>query len=114
GRGGEVAGGLDVVGVAVPEEQKLELLDLALGKVARTIDMGVSAGSVALAPDRQTVWLVGSKPGYNAISTVDLNKGERRDSRRLKEGAGPSAVAFSSDGSRAYVAQNRGNHSPPH
>jgi aldose sugar dehydrogenase len=103
----------DVVAVALPKEQKLALLDLAAGKVARTIDIGVSAGSVALAPDRQMVWLIGSKPGDNAISTVDLNKGERRDSRHLKEGAGPSAVAFSSDGSRAYVAQNGGNDSPP-
>ncbi len=108
-----VAATADVVAVGLAKEQKLALLDPVAGKVTRTVDTGLAPVSLSLTPDRRMAWLLSNKPGDNAIAVVDLTSGERRDSRRLREGAGAAAIAFASDGSRAYVAQNGGNSSPP-
>jgi glucose/arabinose dehydrogenase/plastocyanin len=103
----------EVVGVTLGKDQKVVLVDPLTGKVTRTLDAGVPPGAMVLGPDKQSAWLFSAKPGENTISVIDMVKGERRDNRRLKEGAGPTGAAFSTDGSRAYVALAGGTESPP-
>jgi aldose sugar dehydrogenase len=100
-----------VVAVASATDQKLSLIDPAAAKVSKTLDVESPVGSMALAPNGQTAWVFSSKPGESDFLIVDLAKGERTDSKRLRDN--PGAAAFSSDGRRAYVALGGGNSSPP-
>jgi YVTN family beta-propeller protein len=101
----------DVVAVSLRKDNKIALVDPAAAKVTRTIDAGLPPGAMDLTPDKQTAWVFSSKPGANVVSIVDLIKGVKRQDRRLHDG--PSAVAFSSDGTRAYVALSGEETSPP-
>ena len=60
---------------------------------------------IGLTPDEQQVWVEHSNPNHfvNRIRT-DGSDGGEPPLTNLSEGAGPSAIAFTPDGSRAYVA----------
>src|SRR5205807_1926901 len=62
----------------------------------------IPAEAMAQEPDGRTAWVFSTKPGESDFLTVDLWKGERKDSKRLHDN--PGAADFLSDGRRAYVA----------
>jgi YVTN family beta-propeller protein len=101
----------EIVAVVSQTDQKLSLVDPATGKVAHSVDLGIPPKDMALTQNGHTAWVFSSKPGETDFITVDLLKGERKDSKRLHDN--PSAAAFSTDGRRAYVALSGGNASPP-
>jgi YVTN family beta-propeller protein len=98
------------VAVASQADQKVTLLDSASGKTS-SFDLGMPVASMALAPNGRMAWAFSSKPGESDFVTVDLLKGERKDTKRLHDN--PIAAAFSTDGRRAYVSLVGGNDSPP-
>jgi glucose/arabinose dehydrogenase/plastocyanin len=108
-----VAAKTDNVAVVLAKDQKMAFFDPQQGKITHVIDTTMPAGNVVLAQDHQTAWMFSSVTGDNNVGTFDLVKGERRDSRHLPDGSGPTSVAFSTDGSRAYVSLAGGNDSPP-
>src|SRR5437868_9673835 len=101
----------EVVAVVSQADQKLSLVDPASGKVAHSVDLGIPPKDMALSQNGHTAWVFSSKPDETDFITVDLLKGERKDSKRLRDN--PSAAAFSTDGRRAYVALGGGDASPP-
>jgi DNA-binding beta-propeller fold protein YncE len=101
----------EIVAVASRDDQKLTLIDATTGKVSGSVDLGLPVRSMALTPDAQMAWVFSSKPTDLDFVTVDLLKGERKDSIRVRQD--PSAAAFSTDGRRAFVALAGGNDSPP-
>ena len=105
-----VAAASEIVAVASQADQKVTLVDSATGKTS-SFDLGIPAASMALAPNGRTAWVFSSKPGESDFVTVDLLKGERKDTKRLHDN--PMAAAFSTDGRRAYVSLVGGNDSPP-
>jgi YVTN family beta-propeller protein len=100
----------EIVAVASQIDQKVTLLDSASGKTS-SFDLGIPAASMALAPNGRTAWAFSSKPGESDFVTLDLLKGERKETKRLHDN--PIAAAFSTDGRRAYVSLVGGNDSPP-
>jgi aldose sugar dehydrogenase len=109
--GSSTGGGGDVVAISLKKDNKIALVDPATLKVTRTLDAGLPPGTLALAPDKQMAWVFSTRPGDNVVSVVDLVKGEKRADRRLHDG--PSGAAFSTDGTRAYVALAGQLTSPP-
>jgi YVTN family beta-propeller protein len=105
-----VAVGSDIVAVASQTDQKVTLVDTATSK-SHSFDLGIPPRSIALAPNGRTAWVFSSKPGESDFAIVDVLKGERKDSKRLRDN--PASAAFSTDGRRAYVALGGGNDSPP-
>jgi YVTN family beta-propeller protein len=101
----------EIVAVASQGDQKMTLVDPANGKASKSFDLGIPTRSLAIAPGGRVAWAFSSKPGESDFTVVDLVKGERKDTKRLRDN--PSAAAFSSDGRRAYVALAGGNDSPP-
>jgi YVTN family beta-propeller protein len=99
------------VAVGSGTDQRLTLIDPTSGKTSGSVDVGSPVQSMMLAPDGQTAWVFGNKPGETDYTTVDLQSGSRKDTRRLRNN--PDAVAFSSDGRRAYVTLGGGNEAPP-
>ena len=97
--------------VASRTDQKLTLIDTSSGTVSATVDVGAPVQSMALTPDEHTAWVFSSKPGDSDFATVDLTRGTRTDTHRLRNN--PSAAAFSTDGRRAYVTLGGGTESPP-
>jgi glucose/arabinose dehydrogenase len=108
-----VAAKVDNVAVVLARDQKIAFFDPQAGKLGNVIDTTMPTGNIVLAPDHQMAWLFSSTPGDATVSIFDLAKGERRDTRRMHDGTGPTSVAFSSDGGRAYVSLAGGNDSPP-
>jgi aldose sugar dehydrogenase len=103
----------DVVAVALSKDNKIALIDTLAGRVSKTIDAGLAPGQLTLSPDGQSAWVVSTKPGQSSIAVVDMLKTAKRDDRHFRDGDGPAAVAFSRDGSRAYVAMDGDQSSPP-
>jgi aldose sugar dehydrogenase len=101
----------DIVAVSLKKDNKIALVDPAAQKVVKALDAGLPPGTLALMPDKQSAWVFSSKAGDSVVSVVDLVKGEKRGDRRLHDG--PSAAAFSTDGTRAYVALAGDLASPP-
>jgi YVTN family beta-propeller protein len=101
----------DVVAIASQGDSKLTIVDPVSGKVVKSLDLGMPPANMALAPNGQTAWVFSSKPGESDFVTVDLVKGERKDTKRLRDN--PIAAVFSTDGRRAYVALGGGNDAPP-
>jgi YVTN family beta-propeller protein len=106
-----VVAGSEIVAIASQADQKLTLVDPVTGKISSSIDLGMPPKNMALAQNGRTAWVFSSRPGESDFVTVDLLKGERKNSKRLHDN--PSAAAFSTDGRRAYVALGGGNDSPP-
>jgi len=67
-----------------------------------------SAG-IALTPDQSQIWVAHSDPNFfvNRIQT-DGSDGAQPPLTNLGSGSGPKAIAFTPDGSRAYVASVNG------
>ncbi|MBI2939210.1 MAG: PQQ-dependent sugar dehydrogenase [Chloroflexi bacterium] len=93
--------------VASERNQSLTLVDATTNQITRTISLGVPAHTITVGPDGRTAWVFSGRRRESDIYFVDLAKGERQGSKRLRDG--PHAVAFSRDGSRAYVALADGN-----
>src|SRR4030088_2372659 len=92
----------DVVAVGLAKDNMIALVDPIAGKVVKRIDAGLSPDKINLAPDKQTAWVFSAQPGESDVAIVDLVGAEKQDTRRLHDN--PGAVAFSTDGTRAYVA----------
>jgi glucose/arabinose dehydrogenase/DNA-binding beta-propeller fold protein YncE len=93
---------VDVLAVTSAKTRMLTLADAASGAIVKSIDIGGPAQSIVMAPDGRHAWVFSGKPDESEIAVVDVIRGERRASIRVRNG--PRVVAFSSDGRRAYVA----------
>lgn len=96
-----------LVVVVSEKDQTLTLLDAATEKVQKTVRLDAPARAVTIGPDGRTAWVFGAKRGETDLYFADLDKAERAGSKRLRDA--PYAVAFSSDGRRAYVALHGGS-----
>jgi glucose/arabinose dehydrogenase len=101
----------EVVAIGSGAEQRLTFIDTATNTVAGTVDVGIPAQRVTLAPGGQTAWVFSTRAADSDYAIVDLVKRTHQQSRRLRNN--PDAVAFSTDGRRAYVTLGGANDSPP-
>jgi YVTN family beta-propeller protein len=96
-----------IVVVANQVDQTLALVDAATSSIVKTTQIGIPAGGLRVSPDGRTAWVFSSLPSETDIYLVDLAKGALVRTKRLHDG--PSVVAFSRDGTRAFVALEAGN-----
>ena len=98
--------GLDVspdgstVYVACTSAKGISVIDTASNRVT-PISLNVMASQVALTPNGTQVYVLSPRSG-NFVTILDV--ASRSVVATIKVGSFPSAVAFSSDGSRAYIA----------
>jgi YVTN family beta-propeller protein len=82
--------------------RSLSAIDVAALAVVRTVELGFTPGYVALAPSGE-VWVSDADAGavsfWAADGTTELG--------RVPTGAGAHAIAFSADGTRAYVSNQQ-------
>jgi glucose/arabinose dehydrogenase len=93
-----------LVAVSMAKSNRLAEVDPVTGKMARTVDLSEPAGSMTLAPDGHTAWVFKPSGSGSAIAILDLQSGNRHEDIHFRESDSPLAVAFSTDGSRAFVA----------
>jgi glucose/arabinose dehydrogenase len=103
----------EVVAVTLAKENRIALIDPETGKVARMMDLSRPAGRMAIAPDGHSAWVFGTRPGQSTVGLFDALTGKRSEDLQFKEGDGPDAVAFSTDGTRAFVAMGADQPSRP-
>lgn len=83
------------------QDQSVTLIDAMDSTSVTRIQLNLPLGEVAIGPDGLTAWVFSAQDGKSDFYLVDLVKQEVRDSVRLRDW--PGTVAFSADGSRAYV-----------
>jgi glucose/arabinose dehydrogenase len=93
-----------MVAVSLAKDNRIAVVDPTLGKVAHMVDISRSAGNLVLAPDGRSAWVFGAKADQAVVGSFDVLNGNRSDDFKFQPGDGPSTVAFSTDGSRAYIA----------
>ena len=94
----------ELVAVPLTNDNRIALVDPSAAKVAHTVDLSRPAGSLDMAPDQRWAWILGRQPGASAISLLDVRSGKRHDDIQLHQGDSPTGLAFSTDGSRAFIA----------
>jgi glucose/arabinose dehydrogenase/DNA-binding beta-propeller fold protein YncE len=94
----------EVVAVTLATGNKIALIDPATGKVGRMVDVSLPRGKMAIAPDGRSAWALGAQGRRSSVALFDVLSGDRHEDLQLRDGDAPAAVAFSTDGTRAYVA----------
>jgi glucose/arabinose dehydrogenase len=102
----------EVVAIALAKDNRIALIDPVTSKVARMIDLSRPTGKLTLEADGHSAWVFGAQPDQASIGVLDVLTGNRREDVQFRKGDGPVAAAFSSDGSRAYVAMDGGLSAP--
>jgi aldose sugar dehydrogenase len=87
--------------------QAITLIDTKTNQATETISVGAPVSHVAIQPDGRLAWVFSATSGQLDFYVVDLIKGELEGTTRL--GDAPGTVAFSADGTRAYVGLTSGN-----
>jgi aldose sugar dehydrogenase len=103
----------EVVAVALVKDNRIALIDPATGTLGRSVDYNRPSGSMTIAPDGRSAWAFGTKPGVSSVALFDALTGARHEDLQFHEGDTPSAVTFSTDGTRAFVAMGADLSSPP-
>ena len=93
--------------VAQEAQKSLVVVDAATNAVQKTVQLGIPVRTVRISPDQQTAWTFDTSTNGSDMYLVDIAAGKVTGTKRLKDG--PSSVAFSADGTRAYVPIARGN-----
>jgi glucose/arabinose dehydrogenase len=99
-----VAPPVEVVAVSLTDDNRIAEVDPLAGKMMRMVDFNWPAGGMATAPDGHSAWVFKPRATGATIGVFDLRSGDRHQDIRFHESDRPVAVAFSSSGSRAYVA----------
>jgi YVTN family beta-propeller protein len=94
----------EVITVSLAKDNRIALIDPVTGKIARMVDLSRPAGNLAIEPDGRSVWVFGTHPGVSSVANFDALTGDKHEDMQFHQGDGPKAVAFSSDGTRAFVA----------
>jgi YVTN family beta-propeller protein len=100
------APGEDRLFIAEADAARVALLDLASGRVERTLATTGSPTGLALSPDRQTLYVTCAGPA-GAIDVFDARGGTRI--RTLHAGHTPMAPVLSPDGQKLYVCNRFDN-----
>jgi YVTN family beta-propeller protein len=85
--------------VAVHGEDKVQVIDTGVDKVAGSIKVGKAPGAMALTPDGKT--LLVCNEGDMTVSVIDADS--LKETRRLKLSGYPVDIKVSPDGGKAYV-----------
>jgi glucose/arabinose dehydrogenase len=86
------------------KDNRIAEVDPVTGKVARIVDLSEPAGSMTLTPDGHTAWVFKPAGSGSTIAILDVASGNKGKDIQFRQGESPVAVAFSADGSRAFVA----------
>jgi len=103
----------EMIGVTLATGSKIALIDPLTGKLTRAVDLSQPRGKMTLAPDGRSAWTFGLPPHRASVAVFDVLSGGRGEDVQLRSGDTPAAVAFSTDGARAYVALSADPPSPP-
>ncbi|MEO7712606.1 MAG: YncE family protein [Gemmatimonadaceae bacterium] len=90
-----------VLYVSLPSLNQLAVVNTADWKVARTIPTATLPGRLAMQPGTRNLWVMHSGADATTVTVIDL--AEARTASTIKVGAGAHALAFSTDGQRAFV-----------
>jgi glucose/arabinose dehydrogenase len=94
----------EVIAVTLAKANTIALIDPVTDKVTRTLDLTRPTGAMTLAPDGRSAWVFGPHAGQSFVSWFDALTGARHEDIQFKQNDSPDAVAFSSDGTHAFIA----------
>jgi aldose sugar dehydrogenase len=100
---------VEVIAVTLAKDNRIALIDPVTGRITRAVDVSKPPGAMTLTPDGHSAWFFGAQPGLASIGSFDVLSGDRRADVHFSTGDLPSAVAFSTDGTRAFVALGSGS-----
>jgi len=87
--------------VAMPEANRVAIIDTATWKVTDNVDAGAKPARLALQPDEKYLW-VGREGGVTVIDAETLQV-----AARIETGSGAHEIAFSDDDRHAFVTNER-------
>ncbi len=96
--------------VSLPDSKKVAVVDTAAWTVARNINLDRRPGRIALEPDESVLWVADEEanPGQPELSGITAIKtANPEQATRIKTGHGHHELAFSDDGRRAFVTNQR-------
>ena len=96
--------------VSLPDSKKVAVVDTAGWTVMRNIELDRRPGRLALQADESVLWVLDEeagtgKPEISGVTAIDTTKLERV--AQINTGRGHHEMAFSDDGSRAFVTNER-------
>ncbi|MFD2887821.1 beta-propeller fold lactonase family protein [Chitinophaga cymbidii] len=83
--------------------QSISVIDVATNAVVQTIPLGFMPGSAAHLASKKELWVTDPDNGQVHFWTLDASGNQWVHGGKFQAGAGAHAVAFTSDGSTAYV-----------
>jgi len=95
---------VEVVAVTLATGNKIALVDPQTGKVSQMVDTSLPREKMAVARDGRSAWAFGTQSRRASVAVFDVLSGDRHEDLELRDSDAPAAVAFSSDGTRAFVA----------
>ena len=96
--------------VSLPDTKKVAVVETAGWTVSRNIDLDRRPGRLALQADESVLWVLDEEPGtgepeLSGVTAIETAKKERV--ARINTGHGHHEIAFSDDGSQAFVTNER-------
>jgi aldose sugar dehydrogenase len=94
----------EVVAVSLGDDNRVAEIDPLTGKSVRMVDLNEPAGTMAVASNGESVWVFKPNASGASVASFDMLSGDLHEDISFKDKDAPAAAAFSSDGSRTYVA----------
>src|SRR5262249_36428604 len=94
----------DIVAISLAKDNRVAEVDPLTGRMVRMVDLSEPAGPMALASDGHSASVFKPQGKGSSIAVLDLFSGDQHEDIHFREADHPVAAAFSTDGTRAYVA----------